>query len=140
MGFKRRRFAFAFAAAVGLVVVACVIVLVFGGSSASTSRADAAAVARAEGAFLKGWGKGTIEADHRCEEGTKRTFHRCFSLELPRATRSAVADFTTAIEGVLADGVGNACSEALEEALAEYVQIPYFPDEAAITCRDESRS
>jgi hypothetical protein len=47
--------------------------------------------------------------------------------------------FTNAIEGVMANGVGRECAQALEEALAEPFQIPYFPDGATTACRAESR-
>jgi hypothetical protein len=127
------------AAAIALVMVACFIVAGCGGSSASTSRAEAVAVARAEGAFLKAWGEATAEAKGRCESGATESFQRCFSLAFESVSNSAMADFTNSIEGVMANGVGRECAEALEEALAEPFQIPYFPDGATTACRAESR-
>jgi hypothetical protein len=120
------------------VTVVCSI-LAGCGSSASTSRADAVAVARAEGAFLKAWGEATAEAKGRCESGATESFQRCFSLAFESVSNSAMAHFTNTIEGVMANGVGRECAEALEEALAEPFQIPYFPDGATTACRAESR-
>lgn len=39
----------------------------------------------------------------------------------------------------MANGVGSNCAAALEEAIAEPVQIPSFPGEATAACRTESR-
>jgi hypothetical protein len=120
-------------------MVACFILAGCGGSSASTSRAEALAVARAERAFLKGWGEATAEAKDQCESGATESFERCFSSAFESGSSSAMAHFTNAIEGVMANGVGRECAEALEEALAEPFEIPYFPDGATTACRADSR-
>jgi hypothetical protein len=127
------------AIAIAVVMVACLVVAGCGGSSASTSRAEAVAVARAERAFLKSWGEATAEAKDRCESGATKSFQSCFSLAFESGSSSAMAHFTKAIEEVMANGVGRECAEALEEALAEPFQIPYFPDGATTACRAESR-
>jgi hypothetical protein len=127
------------ATAIASVIVACLFVAGCGGSSASTTRAEAVTVARAERAFLKSWGKATAEAKGRCESGATESFQRCFSSAFESGSNSAMAHFTNAIEGVMANGVGRECAGALEEALAEPFQIPYFPDGATTACRAESR-
>jgi hypothetical protein len=40
---------------------------------------------------------------------------------------------------VTANGVGSRCAEAVEEALAEALEITFFPGEATMVCRVESR-
>jgi hypothetical protein len=127
------------ATVIAVVMVACFIVAGCGGSSASTSRAEAVAVARAERAFLKAWGEATAEAEGQCKSGATGSFQHCFSLAFESESNSAMAHFENAIEGVMANGVGRECAEALEEALAEPFQIPYFPDGATTACRAESR-
>jgi hypothetical protein len=126
------------AGAVAVLMMVFSIVAGCGGSSASTSRADAVAVARAEHVFLKAWADATAESKGRCETAATRSPERCFSLAFRPGARSAVAHFTNAIEGVLADGVGSKCATALEEALAEPGQIPSFPGDATAACRAES--
>lgn len=126
------------ARATPFMMVVCLIVAGCGGSSASTSRADAVAVARAERAFLKAWGEAMAESKDRCEAGTTRSPERCFTLAFSPRSRSAVTHFTNAIEGVMAKGVGSECAAALEEALAEPVQIPVSPGEPTTACRAES--
>jgi hypothetical protein len=120
-------------------MVACFILAGCGGSSASTSRAEALAVARAERTFLKAWGEATAEAKGRCESGATESFERCFSSAFESGSSSAMAHFTNSIEGVMANGVGRECAEALEEALAEPFEIPYFPDGATTACRADNR-
>ena len=127
------------AAAVAVVTVACFILAGCGGSSASTSRAEAVAVARAERAFLKSWGEATAEAKGRCESEATENFQRCFSLAFESGSNSAMTHFTNTIEELMANGVGRECAEALEEALAEPFQIPYFPDGATTACRADYR-
>lgn len=84
-------------------------------------------------------GEATAEAEGRCESGATGSFQRCFSLAFESESNSAMAHFEKAIEGVMANGVGRECAEALEEALAEPFQIPYFPNGATTACRAESR-
>jgi hypothetical protein len=118
-------------------MAASVIATGCGGSSASTSRSEAAVVAQAERAFIKSWNEATGEAKDRCE-ATANPLH-CFSLAFRPGAKTAVSHFNDAIEAVMADGVGSECTAALEEALAEPTQIPYFPGSAAAACRAESR-
>lgn len=122
-----------------IVMAVCSIAAGCGGTSGSTSRADAVAVARAEHAFIKAWGEATAQAERRCEATGIKNPERCFSLAFSRAARSAVADFTNAMEGVMAKGVGSGCAAAVEESLAEPSQIPYFPAGASAACLAESR-
>jgi hypothetical protein len=129
------------AGVIAIAVIAIVVVAVgWGSSPASISRVDAATVARAEGAFLKAWRKANVQAKDRCESGPAKNFERCFASASLPGERTAVATFTIAVEGVLADGVGSECAGALKGDLAEYEQIPYFPGEATLVCGDESRS
>jgi hypothetical protein len=131
---RRRHFAAAIALLVcGAIAAGC------GGSSASTSRADAAAVAATEHAFLTTWNGAEAKAKERCEPATSKRFYHCFVPAARPGQRAAVASFTDGLEKVMADGVGDKCAEAIEEAIAEPGQISSFPGDATAACRAESR-
>jgi hypothetical protein len=107
-----------------------------GGSSPSTSRADVVAVAAAERAFLGEWAKATARGRERCESAPPKASSRCFLAVAGPAQGVASARLFSAVDKVMADGVGSKCQEALEEALATFPSIPTFAGETTAELRN----
>ena len=116
-----------------LVVAGC------GGSSGSTSRADVKAVAVAEREFSNAWRQASALGDKQCPSKGNRRDTRCFQRVAGPRQRRAAAEFSAAIEEVLASGVGSECADALKEAVAEIPAVPLFSGEATAACRAEFR-
>jgi hypothetical protein len=123
------------------LLLACVAMVAgCGGSSESTSRADVKAVAVAERELGNAWRRANVLGKKRClSKKSEQSASRCFRKVVPPRERAAQAEFSVAIEKVLAGGVGSDCADALEEAMAESQTIPLFPGDATAACRAESR-
>jgi hypothetical protein len=74
----------------------------------------------------------------RCERGRdKKEAQICLRRVGPPLEGAALGRFMEAIEKVLADGVGSECRAALEQALQDSGEVPFYPGETAATCRTE---
>jgi hypothetical protein len=115
-----------------LWVVAC------GGTTATTSRADVAAVSAAERGLDISWRQANAVTMRRCERGRDRKEAKaCLRRLGPPREEAAAGRFTAAIKKVLANGVGEECKEALEQALENSGEVPFYPGETAAACRAE---
>lgn len=133
MSRNRRRF-------FSVVVLFSALVIVSpgcGDPSPSTSRAEAASVAAAEREFLISFRRANVAAQDRCKAEV-RPQADCIGLAAGPGESAALARFSEAIRKILSEGVGGDCAAALEEALANSLELPFFPGEATATCRADS--
>jgi hypothetical protein len=109
-----------------------------GGTTATTSRADAAAVTAAERELDSSWRQANVGTMRHCErDRDKKEAQTCFRRAGPPQEGAALGRFMEAIEKVLADAVGIECRAALEQALQDSGEVPFYPGETAATCRTE---
>lgn len=112
------------------------------GSSASTSHAEAVAVAKAEREFLAAFRQANGQAKARCEARTTSDadFTHCLAAVAGPRTGAAEVSYQRAMEKVLARGVGHECAMAIESALGDVPEVPFYPGEAMVACRGDGAS